>query len=269
MGHIFVYDDDFTDAWKPAETVVLQHGFARNGSLWRGWVPYLGRRYRVLRPDLPGCGRSPDPGPDYQFTTANSVALMLDVLDKRGLERVHYIGDGMGGVLGAALAGEYPDRIASLTLLTTPNQVRDDIKSSHGVGYASWKEAINDLGTREWWIQARTKANDMSGDAAFDSYLIDEVAKTPTHIAAALSDWGVSWSYYDLLPKVSAPTLFAWAEGAKFMPKHARDEVTSLVKDGRQWLAPNVDSQLFHFIYPDIVAPRVAEFLNEVSDANR
>ena len=51
--------DDFTDPWKPAPTVLLQHGYARNSGFWFSWVPYLARFYRIARMDLRGHGESP------------------------------------------------------------------------------------------------------------------------------------------------------------------------------------------------------------------
>ena len=32
-------DDDFTDPWAKAETVILQHGNAKNGRLWYAGSP--------------------------------------------------------------------------------------------------------------------------------------------------------------------------------------------------------------------------------------
>jgi 3-oxoadipate enol-lactonase len=43
-------DDDFTDPWSKAETVILHHGNAKNARLWYAWVPLLARDYRVIRP---------------------------------------------------------------------------------------------------------------------------------------------------------------------------------------------------------------------------
>ena len=41
-GYVTHYgDDDFTDPWKPRQTIVIQHGFGRNSQFWRRWVPML------------------------------------------------------------------------------------------------------------------------------------------------------------------------------------------------------------------------------------
>ena len=46
--------DDFTDPWKPAETLWIQHGFGRSSRFWYHWVPPLAAHYRVLRRDMRG-----------------------------------------------------------------------------------------------------------------------------------------------------------------------------------------------------------------------
>ncbi|MGZ5118225.1 MAG: alpha/beta fold hydrolase, partial [Burkholderiales bacterium] len=53
------YDlDDYTDPWKNAPYILLQHGYARSSKFWRAWIPYLSRFYKVIRPDLRGLGQS-------------------------------------------------------------------------------------------------------------------------------------------------------------------------------------------------------------------
>ena len=64
--------DDFTDPWKNAGTIVLQHGFGRSSQFWYSWVPYLSRFYKVLRIDLRGMGQSPvDFDPAAGMTASN------------------------------------------------------------------------------------------------------------------------------------------------------------------------------------------------------
>src|ERR1700691_1862612 len=99
MMRLHVRDDDFTDPWQSNTPVLLQHGFIRHGGLWGGWVPYLGRRHRVLRPDLLGCGESPDPGPSYEYTFDRFVQQALQVLDDREIVRVHWVGEGLSSAV--------------------------------------------------------------------------------------------------------------------------------------------------------------------------
>ena len=60
--------DDYTDPWHTPATLLLLHGNAESSAAWYQWVPQLAHRYRVVRPDMRGCGgstptpnRSPSP----------------------------------------------------------------------------------------------------------------------------------------------------------------------------------------------------------------
>ena len=60
------YQDDFSDPWRCAPAILLQHGFSRSGRFWYNWVPLLSRQFRVLRPDMRGLGLSQIAEDQYQ-----------------------------------------------------------------------------------------------------------------------------------------------------------------------------------------------------------
>src|SRR5690606_519807 len=57
--------DDFTDPWSTPDPILLLHGNAESGAAWYRWVPVLGRRFRVVRPDMRGFGQSTPMPRDY------------------------------------------------------------------------------------------------------------------------------------------------------------------------------------------------------------
>src|SRR4051812_16475809 len=74
----------------------------------------------VLRYDHRDTGRSttcPPGRPDY--TGDNLVADAARVLDGYGIARAHVVGVSMGGALAQLLALDFPDRVASLVLMST------------------------------------------------------------------------------------------------------------------------------------------------------
>ena len=52
----FFRDDWFGEPWRNPQAVVLIHGALESGIVWYAWMPTLAKEYRVIRPDLPGCG---------------------------------------------------------------------------------------------------------------------------------------------------------------------------------------------------------------------
>src|SRR5438094_673074 len=88
-------DDSFGDPWLQPETVLLIHGVAESSRAWYAWVPHLARAMRVLRPDLPGFGRSSVPG-GYDWSTKSFAATLKGFLDNLGADRVHVVGAKLG-----------------------------------------------------------------------------------------------------------------------------------------------------------------------------
>ena len=70
--------DDYTDPWRDAPCILLQHGFGRSSTFWYRWIPYLSRFYRIVRPDLRGLGRS---SKDFDLKTGVSIEAYLDDMD--------------------------------------------------------------------------------------------------------------------------------------------------------------------------------------------
>src|SRR3546814_20509533 len=97
--------DDFCDGWADAPHVMLLHGIAESAEAFNGWVPHLARRWRVIRPDLRGHGRSAALQPGEMLSVA-SLADDIDGLAKRlRLQHVHVVGSTLGQI-GRASGGE-------------------------------------------------------------------------------------------------------------------------------------------------------------------
>src|SRR4029079_13981914 len=61
-GVWMAYEDHWCgEPWTVPQTVVMIHGNSESSCAWTCWVPHLARHYRVVRPDLPGFGASPEP----------------------------------------------------------------------------------------------------------------------------------------------------------------------------------------------------------------
>ncbi len=77
----------------------------------------LARPYRVIAPDLPGLGNSEHTIPDYSF---RAHAHYLDeLLDKLNIESAHFVGYSMGGGPALNLYDIAPERVKSITLLSS------------------------------------------------------------------------------------------------------------------------------------------------------
>jgi epoxide hydrolase A/B len=107
-------------------TVLLLHGFPEIAYSWRHQLSALGAvGYRVVAPDLPGYGRSDKPDVTYDCDWID--ATLMGVADAYGADRVVIAGHDWGGLLVWIMARQYPDRIAGVIGLNTPDLPRTPI----------------------------------------------------------------------------------------------------------------------------------------------
>jgi len=110
----------YNDLGEGAETVVMLHGSGPGASGWanfnRNLEPLLAAGYRVVLLDCPGWSKSDPIVCRGSRSDLNATALkgLLDVL---GLERVHILGNSMGGHSAVAFALSYPQRVGKLVLM--------------------------------------------------------------------------------------------------------------------------------------------------------
>ena len=97
--------------------VLLLHGSPGSGAAFRALGPRLGTGRRALAPDLPGFGGSTVRIPDYSIRA--HAATTLQLLDSLGIGRAHVVGFSLGGGVALEMARADPERVASLTLLSS------------------------------------------------------------------------------------------------------------------------------------------------------
>lgn len=104
----------YRDIGKPSEPVILLHGFPETGDAFAPVVAELGKRYRLIVPDLRGAGLSQRPASGYEKKTqATDVKQLMDHL---GIDKAHVIGHDIGARVAYAFAVQYPERLLSLTV---------------------------------------------------------------------------------------------------------------------------------------------------------
>lgn len=101
--------------------VLMSNSLMSSWDMWDWTVPALADRYRVLRYDTRGHGRSSTPpGPYSLAMLADDAAGLLDAL---GIPAAHFVGLSMGGMVGQQLGARYPGRVLSLSLCDTASEM--------------------------------------------------------------------------------------------------------------------------------------------------
>lgn len=129
------------------EIVVLLHGFPQDASAWDGVAPRLHEAgLRTLAPDQRGYSPGARPPGRSAYVAAEWTADLIALLDAAGADRAHVVGHDWGGAVAWAAAGRFPERIASLVVLSTPHPAaltRSFTTSSQGL--RSWYMAFFQL----------------------------------------------------------------------------------------------------------------------------
>ncbi len=110
--------------------VVMVHGLGGTSNSFQTLLPALSG-YRVVRPDLPGAGRSPyRPG---NRSLAGMAAALADALRAMEIRKAHFAGHSMGTLICQYLAVHRPEMVLSMTLLGAilepPAAARDALKA--------------------------------------------------------------------------------------------------------------------------------------------
>lgn len=110
----------YNDCGEGAETVVMLHGSGPGASGWanfnRNIEPLVAAGYRVILMDCPGWSKS-DPIVCTGSRSELNARALKGLLDALGLDKVHIVGNSMGGHSAVAFALFNPGRVGKLVLM--------------------------------------------------------------------------------------------------------------------------------------------------------
>ena len=193
-GVRLVYDDSGPRDGVP---LVLCHGLTMEGAQFRDSAAWFAARgYRVLTPDLRGHGRSGVPAQVSRasFSLARFGADAAAMLADAGLERVHWVGNSLGGFVGLSLLPAH--RLLSLTTYGTAYRI-----GLHGAITQAWV-GLGFLLLPRRGI-ARMMALLVSRHRPTADYVAAHILATRPDVIAAIAG---TVGRYDLSPGVRAAT---------------------------------------------------------------
>src|ERR1043166_2079246 len=253
--------DDYTDPWRNAPYLILQHGNGRSGRFWYSWIPYLARWYKVVRPDMRGLGLS---SREFdlagELTVANLVGDLAAIIGALGAQPVHYCGESMGGILGLVLAAEHPELIRTLSLVATPAFINEKVKETYSRGHGSRVEAMQKMGIHAW-IDAtnRTTRFPPETDGGLLDWYATEFAKGNAEVQTTMAQLVQSASAQSHLPRVTAPVLGLYPSSGQIT---TREQEEMLLKSLKNFTLVHMPTayHMVHQIFPAACAQHVLHF---------
>jgi 3-oxoadipate enol-lactonase len=196
--------DEPDDAGSNVPWLVFSNSLMTDLGLWDDQVTALGDRYRILRYDQRGHGKTSVPAENCDFD--GLAGDLMPLFDQFSIDRAVVIGVSMGGITALRFAALHPERVEALvvsdaTAMTAPGagaawDERIALARQHGM------EALVEPTVARWFRLASLRDNATAVDRVRAM-----IRATPTEgftrAAAALKSFDFSLD----LPKLKCPTL--------------------------------------------------------------
>jgi pimeloyl-ACP methyl ester carboxylesterase len=211
----FYREDWFGEPWRKPETAVLLHGNAESSIVWYAWMPRMAQEFHVLRPDLPGFGRSRIPA-GFEWSLPSLATYVTHVLDKAGIDSAHIIGAKAGGTVAMQFAADHPARTRTLSVASSPASVPASVLSFANPSQIPQLDRLGSAASREmvdYWEN-----------------MFKTAPEIPTKgLRNAVSDLARD----GVLQRIKAPTLVMTADRSKMQSVEQTREYQKLIPNSR------------------------------------
>jgi pimeloyl-ACP methyl ester carboxylesterase len=263
-GAAIHYDDlDRRVPWAPpADPVVFHHGVGACAAVWSGWDAALADRYRLVRHDLRGHGRSVVPD-GYPWTLETLVDDLAAVVDHAGIERFHLVGESVGGTIALAFAARHPDRVSTLTVSNGAH------RGAPIRNLAGWGGLIETGGTAAWSAYMMPlRFHDDGLDPALRDWFRTQQDGADAAAVLALGAVLAATDLTEALGDVRMPVLLVHPDGSPFIPVALMAELLDLLADARLEVVAGARHGL-PFSHAGRVSTLVRSFLDGTGPASR
>jgi pimeloyl-ACP methyl ester carboxylesterase len=209
--------DAMVDGPTDGRPVLLLHGFPEAGAQWSHQVAELGAEgFRAVAPDQRGYspGVRPERPADYAIDLI--VGDVIAIADELGWRRFDLVGHDWGGAVAWWTADAHPDRLRSLSVVSTPHPaalgeaLRSDEEQRMMSQYMiEWREKS----TERRMLADNAKALRSMFDGRVERSRVDEYIQRlsePGALTAALN-WYRSGKPGTRAGRITVPTLYVWS----------------------------------------------------------
>ena len=224
--------------------VLFVHGLS---GCWQNWlenIPHFAKEHRVIAVDLPGFGEAEMP--TRKITISNYADTLDCLLVALGIDTVRFVGNSMGGFIGAELAIRHPARVERLVLVAAAGLSVEYIRTQRqeGLRHRAENVAFFNLGH----IAARSTI--VAKRRRLRSALLLLVAAHPDRLPPALAyelvkgsgkpgfsdalDALCSYPIRKQLPQIECPTFIVWGDKDRLVPLKDAAVFEELIDDSRK-----------------------------------
>jgi len=268
--------------------IVFLHGFPESHRTWRGLVPLLEDRFRLIMPDQRGFAASDAPQAKDDYATDKIVGDLFALVDRLGLDDFTLVGHDWGGAVAWAAALRGDPRLTRLVIINAPHpavfqkSLIEDADQRAASQYITafrtpgFEQAVEAMGWDSFFdktfsghvdlalIPAEEKAQYLADwtqpgvfTAMLNWYRAAAVMVPPPSVTVPLPDFLLK-----AFAKVTVPTLVVWGMKDEALLPLQLDGLDTLVEDLTVARVPDAG----HFVpweQPQAVAAALRPFLED------
>ncbi|MEN1786159.1 MAG: alpha/beta fold hydrolase, partial [Bacteroidota bacterium] len=202
------------------EILLLLHGLFGALSNFEGIINHFSKNYNVIVPILPIFDL-----PIRKVSVSGLVDYVADFVNFKYFDKVHVLGNSLGGHISLLYALEQPEKVASITLT-----------GSSGLFESAMGTSFPKRGNYEY-IKKKTEDTFFSPETA-SKELVDEVFDTVNDRNKAIrivatSKSAVRQNLGDKLHQIHAPTLLIWGKQDQVTPAFVGEKFNELIENSR------------------------------------
>jgi pimeloyl-ACP methyl ester carboxylesterase len=236
--------DVLTAGGEDAPLVLLLHGFAESFHMWRAQLRALAAAgFRAVAPSQRGYSAGARPPTDdfasYRFDLLMADAMEIVAACGRRARRFHVVGHDWGGSIAWGIADKYPDRLASLTVLSRPHPTafnralalpdgEQAQRSRHHRAFLEPGAGAHVLTDDARWLRERLAGSGVPATAIAEHLSV--IGNAPT-MEAALAWYRARGAIRAPLGPIAVPTLYIWGDAddtvGRLAAEGTRDFVTA------------------------------------------
>jgi len=240
--------------------VLLSHGLATDISMWDELADVLKDRYRVLRYDARGHGDTPATDGDYTLDQLTADA--VGILDALRIDKAHFAGLSMGGMIAQGLMLDYPERVISAVIAdsrhtTTPEFTAAWLSRAEEVRKGGIEAVV--ASTVERWSSAGLAERNPAAIARMEKMIRNTSAQGYRGCAAALA----RLNYGHRFGEIETPTLVICGTEDHGAPPENTRQMHQMIK-GSRYLAVEQAGHISNIEKPAIFNSAVASLFDDV-----
>ena len=238
--------------------IFLTHGIGATEDAWRFIVPKLSKNFTVITYDLRGHGKSP-------VTHKNFILdeLVLDlerIREKTNIEKAHFAGHSLGGMIAPAYAKKYPDKVLSVGMLSTvAGRSEDDSKKVWNVINEMEEKGIGKILqklTSRWFTDEFIENN-----SELVTRRLNQVIETDPEVFLNVFKIYAKTEMFPWLKDISKPCLLMTGENdGGCTPKH-NEKMAKEISNSKLVILPKLKHS-FLIEGPDQITENLINFIN-------